>query len=68
MEFAVVWVTKNVEKNPQYKEDTEMYPHLIPFIEDEDQGFVVDLETGDHWKVDEFFYIEPVKKFQVVDT
>ena len=67
-EFAVVWVTNNLEENPEYREDTEMYPHLVDEVEDEIQGFVVDLETGDYWVAEEFFDMESVKNFVVTEV
>ena len=65
MECMVVWVTKNVERYPEHKTDTETFPHLVRYVDDETAGFVVDLETGDFWPVAEYFLMEKVRRFRV---
>lgn len=65
--FQVVTITNNLEEYPESREDTEMFSHLVPHVKDEQELFVVDLNTGDWWPAEQFFLMNEVRQFVVVD-
>lgn len=62
--LLVVTVTKDVEKYPEFAEDTLKNPSLVGYIEDEVESFVVDPEGG-FWTAAEFFDCTNVSSFYV---
>ncbi len=68
MEFIVVGISRDVVANPEDKEDTELYPHLVKYLRNFDsRQFVVDLDTGDFWPADEFFDMNKVRRFTLTE-
>lgn len=52
--LRVVTVTTDVDQYPQYREDTEEFPNLVVFVEDDFETFIVD-EDGGYWEAKDFF-------------
>ncbi len=67
IQFRVVTITNNVDRYPQYREDTEEFPDLVVFVEDEFESLVVDPRDGNFWKVNEFFDCVDIRHF-IVDS
>lgn len=68
MEFVVVNITTDLERNPEDREDTELYPYLVKAIRNaESAQFVVDSDTGDSWPADEFFVMNKVRRFAILE-
>lgn len=61
----VAYVTNDVKNNPGCKEDTERFPYLIPYVEDECELFVVDESTENFWQASEFFDMTDCKEIFV---
>jgi len=63
--FRVVTVTNNLEQYPQHVYDNDEFPHLIDYVEDEVETFVVDENDGGFWKSSEFFQCTNVTHFLI---
>lgn len=63
MKYRVVWVTNNLEIHPECKEANEEFPHMIEYVEDDSDGFVVN-EEGRFWAVREFFMMKNIPEFE----
>lgn len=63
MKYRVVKISKNVEKYPDCKEDTEEFPHITKYVSDEMDIFIIEVETGEFYKAADFFYMVEIKKF-----
>jgi hypothetical protein len=66
IEFRVVTITKDLERNPECREATEEFPEMVPYVEDEVEVFVVG--GGDFWPAREFFNMLSVECFTVDAT
>ena len=65
MKCRVVWVTNNLEMNPECEKANKEFPHLIEYVEDDFDGFVVDEDDDDaFWPVREFFMMVDVTAFE----
>ena len=63
--FRVVKITNNPQKYPNCAEDTEEFPHLVSYVEDEMDVFVVNASDKDEfYPADEFFYMVRTKSFE----
>lgn len=67
IKFRVVTVTNNLEVCPEYSEDTEEFPEIVPHVEDEAATFVVDTRNGDFWPAREFFDMVTISHF-IIDS
>ncbi len=67
IQFRVVIITNNLEKYPQFREDTEEFLDLVVYIEDEIEVLVIDTRDGGSWPANEFFDITNVRHF-IVDS
>lgn len=65
MEYRVVKISSNLNEYPECKQDTEEFPGLIKYIEDEMDIFIVS-ENGDFFSSDEFFNMVSISKFNSV--
>ena len=65
--LQLVTVTNNLDKHPQYHEESEDFPWLVKQVEDEVETFVFDEEYGGYWKSREFFDRTNVTHF-IVDS
>ena len=64
--LRVVRVTKNLEDYPDCRQDTEEFPFLVKFIQDEAATFIVDESDGcSFWPADEFFLMTNIKEIMV---
>lgn len=45
--------------------DNDEFPHLIKYVSDEEELFIVNENTGDYWPADEFFMMVTIKRFVV---
>lgn len=62
--YVVVKITKNLEGYPECKEDTEKYPHLVKYVGDEMDIFIVKADDPEQfWPAGEFFYMVEIKGF-----
>ena len=41
--------------------DNNEFPHLIQYVSDEEDLFIVNEDTGDFWPADEFFMMVTIK-------
>jgi hypothetical protein len=64
--LRVVTVTNNLEEYPWNREDTEEFPYLVDYVEDEIGLFVVD-EDGGFWEASEFFHCTNITHF-IIDS
>lgn len=56
--LVVARITNNVERYPDCAEDTEKYPHIIKYVDDEMDLFIVDPDNPQmFWPAAEFFYM-----------
>ena len=62
MKFNVVKITNNLDDYPECKNDTENYPSLVEYVDDEMELFIVD-EEGNSWAAGEFFFMVNMSKF-----
>ena len=63
IQFRVVVITNNLEEYPEYRENTEEFPEMVPYVEDEVRVFVSG--GGDFWPANEFFDMVSVTRFTV---
>ena len=63
IEFRVVTVTNDLERNAECYNDTEEFPQCVPYVEDEVETFVVG--NDDFWPAREFFDMVDVTRFMV---
>lgn len=63
--LRVVAITNNLVDYPECVKDTEEFPNLIEYVEDEMAIFVVDTTNNNFWRADEFFYMVEVTEFLV---
>lgn len=64
--LRVVKITNNFESYPECINDTNEFPNLIPYVEDEMAIFIVDSVDDDGWwTAKEFFYMVPITEFLV---
>ena len=63
MRYRVLRISTNLEEYPLAKEDTEEFPYLTKYVEDEEEFFVMD-EDGSFWEANEFFYMTDIKEFK----
>lgn len=67
IKFRIVNVTTDLDEYPQYREDTEEFAHLIVYVEDDFETFIVD-EDGGFWEAKDFFYCTNITHFIVDST
>lgn len=65
--YRVVQITNNVADYPECADDTEEFPHMVKYVGDEMDIFVVD-EEGKFWPASEFFYMKEIKEFKVEEN
>lgn len=66
-QYKVVHITKNVEGYPQYAADTKEYPHLVKYVDDETDTFVVAADDPqDFYPASEFFFMLHVESFEAI--
>lgn len=55
--LRIVTVTNNIQDYPEHEKDTREFPHLVEYVEDEADTFVVDPDnpTEQVWPAREFF-------------
>jgi len=63
--YRVVSITNNIPDYPESEADTNEFPHIVKYVDDEQDSFVIDAETGQFWPADEFFSMVDVKEFHV---
>lgn len=61
MKYRVLRITNNVEEYPE--NDNEEFPHIVRYVEDEFDLFIVD-ETGHFYPARDFFYMNSMSEFQ----
>ena len=55
IEFRVVTITNDLDKFPQYQEDTEEFPEFVEILKHHVETYVVDPRDGCGWEASEFF-------------
>ena len=64
-DYKVVSISNNIPDYPECKEDTENYPHLLKYVEDEMDRFVISSDNPDKfWPASEFFYMVEMSEFR----
>lgn len=64
--LRVVIITNNLAEYPQHKDDTNEFPHLVEYVEDEEEIFIADpLNPDEFWTARDFFYCVNVREFLV---
>lgn len=61
----VARITNNPKEYPDCVEDSEEYPEIIEYVEDEMDLFIVDPETRNFWPAKEFFLMVGIRDFLV---
>jgi hypothetical protein len=61
--YLVVKISDSLEEYPDCKEDTEMFPHLVKYLKDEMDTFIVQDGTENFWKASEFFQMVNINYF-----
>lgn len=64
--FVVVQIAKDLINNPDCKKDTLKYPHLVEYVEDEYDIFVVNVVNGEFYPARDFFYLVNVDEFDAI--
>ena len=65
IQLQVVTVTNNLEEYPHLTYDTRRFPHLVAYIGDEVETFIVG-EDG-FWRHQDFFLLGDIKRFTVTE-
>jgi len=65
IKLRVVHITNNPEGYPECINDTNEFPNLVSYVEDECKVFVVDTTDGEFWLASDFFHMTNIKKFFV---
>lgn len=55
--FRVLHITNNIEEYPHATKDSDEFPHVVNWLEDEYGMFVLDDSTGSIYPAGEFFYM-----------
>ncbi len=55
IEFRVITITNDLDKFPQFREDTEEFPDLVKEMEHYVETLVVDPRDGRYWPASDFF-------------
>ena len=64
-QFKILKISNNLDDYPEAIQDTDKYPHLIKWLDDEFGLFVANLSNGDFFPAAEFFYmVEEFKEFE----
>lgn len=65
--LRVVNITNNLEKYPEYTDDTKEFPYLVEHVGDEIEVFVVEPDTSgvSFWRANYFFHYTNVREFLV---
>jgi len=63
MNFRVLKISTNVDEYPYCKEDSEEFPDLMEYVEDEMETFIYCLEDDCWWIAHEFFSMVRIKSF-----
>ena len=63
MRYRLVNISNNLADYPDSVEDTENFPHLVKYVEDEQLLMIVQLGTDNVWPGDEFFHMVDFKEF-----
>lgn len=63
IEFRVIMITNDLEGNPECRKDTEEFPEMVRYVEDEVEVFVSG--AGDFWPARDFFDMVSVTHFTV---
>jgi len=63
--YKLIHITNNIEEYPEDENDTLEYPNLIDEVEDEEEHFIIDLETGEYFPARDFFLMVDLEYFYV---
>jgi hypothetical protein len=63
MKYRVVKITKDVDRYPECAADTEEFPQLVKYVDDEMDLFIIDEAGQCVAPASEFFYIHDVPIF-----
>ena len=63
--LRVVTVTNDVEANPEFADETAKFLHLVDYIEDEVETFIVG--EDDFWRHQDFFLLGDIKRFTITE-
>lgn len=64
MKFRILSISTNLEDYPESADDTNEFPHLRKYVEDEQAILIIDEETNEVWPGDEFFMMVGLKRFE----
>ena len=66
-EFKVIVITTygSDEDDPEYRANNKMHPEIVPYVEDEQDLFVVDTKSNRFWFASKFFAATHVDSFTV---
>ncbi len=67
IQFHIATVTDDLDKYPQYREDTEEFSDLVVHLTGTIETFVIDPRDGNFWPANEFFKDTDVRHF-VIDS
>lgn len=62
MKYRLLRITNDINACPLAKEDTEEFPYIVKYVDDEEEFFVMD-EDGNFWEARDFFYMTDIKEF-----
>lgn len=65
MKYRFLRISTNLEEYPLAKEDTEEFPYLTKYVEDEEEFFIMD-EESNIWEASKFFYMVDIKEFKTI--
>ena len=66
MEYRIVNITEDLVENPHMRSDTEEFPFLVDYVEDEFDVFIVNKNDKDEfYKASEFFLMTEFKEFKI---
>lgn len=62
--FRVLHISNNLDEYPQCVKDSDEFPHMIAYVDDEYAMFILDETDGNIYPAGEFFYmVDHVDKF-----
>lgn len=67
MNFRVVRITNNIEDYQDCEEDTKEFPELVKYVEDEMNTFIIEEDTEEFYKAEEFFFMTSFKRFKITE-
>lgn len=64
--YIIVLIGKDKDDIVNYP-DNKKYSHICKYVEDEGSQFIVDLDSDEFWSSNEFFDMNKVRRFIIIE-